>query len=203
MENAPKDGLDRMISIRSTEGDSYLDKHAGLISPQGEPPGQNSRLCRGSGCDTKHALHFSILLCLQTTMRFLEWLTEPLRWTKKNGQLCTVTLRTLRKCRTIAQNRSGCENLAKAQKSKCRSVCSFQIDWLVCAQKLGPLQGWVCVQEDTVLAKRVASDQPIHYTLRVVVCICALHRCYLHSVCCSHRSGVQHFFSPVGLGWLL
>ncbi|KAA6419227.1 MAG: cation channel family, partial [Trebouxia sp. A1-2] len=34
MENAPKGGLDRMISIRSAEGDSYLDKHAGLISPQ-------------------------------------------------------------------------------------------------------------------------------------------------------------------------
>ncbi|KAL0047426.1 hypothetical protein WJX82_003095 [Trebouxia sp. C0006] len=34
MENAPRDGIDRMISIRSTEGDSYLDKHAGLISPQ-------------------------------------------------------------------------------------------------------------------------------------------------------------------------
>lgn len=37
MENAPKGGLDRMISIRSAEGDSYLDKHAGLISPQGDP----------------------------------------------------------------------------------------------------------------------------------------------------------------------
>ncbi|KAL0037532.1 hypothetical protein WJX77_001322 [Trebouxia sp. C0004] len=34
MGNEPRDGLDRMISIRSTEGDSYLDKHAGLISPQ-------------------------------------------------------------------------------------------------------------------------------------------------------------------------
>ncbi len=158
MENAPRDGLDRMISIRSTEGDSYLDKHAGLISPQGEPPGQNSRLCRGSGCDTNHALHFFILFCLQTTMRCLEWLIEPSRWTKKNGQLCTITLRTLRNCRRIAQNRSGCENLAKAQKSKRRGVCSLQVDWLVCAQNYKV----ECVQENTVLAKRVASDQPIH-----------------------------------------
>ena len=36
MEDAQKNNIDRMISIRSTEGDSYLDHHAGLISPQGD-----------------------------------------------------------------------------------------------------------------------------------------------------------------------
>ena len=62
MENAPRDGLDRMISIRSAEGDSYIDRHAGLISPQGEPSGENSRLCRGSGCQSCAAyIHFVLL----------------------------------------------------------------------------------------------------------------------------------------------
>ena len=32
----PRDGVERMISIRSAENDTYTDNQAGLISPQGQ-----------------------------------------------------------------------------------------------------------------------------------------------------------------------
>ena len=51
----PRDGVERMISIRSAEGDHYTDSQAGLISPQG-----NKRYCgasnASSGCCCHEAL---------------------------------------------------------------------------------------------------------------------------------------------------